>query len=54
VLYRATPTNPGRSYHGFPEHLSKFSPGNRELRDQIMKLARDRSCEQELRAWMQW
>jgi hypothetical protein len=27
VLYRATPTNPGRSYHGFPEHYSRFPRG---------------------------
>jgi hypothetical protein len=54
VLYRATPTIPGRSYHGFPEHPSKFPPGNRVLRGQIIELARERDCEQELRAWMQW
>jgi hypothetical protein len=54
VLYRATPTIPGRSYHGFPEHPSRFPPGNRALRDQIIELARERDCEQELRAWIQW
>jgi hypothetical protein len=26
VLYRATPTNPGRSYHGFPEIADRFRP----------------------------
>jgi hypothetical protein len=54
VLYRATPTNPGRSYHGFPEHYSRFPEGNRSLRDQIVGLARERNCESELRRWMQW
>ena len=54
VLYRATITNPGRSYHGFPEHPSKFPPGNRLLRTQILELARQRDCERELRAWMRW
>jgi hypothetical protein len=54
VLYRATPTIPGRSYHGFPEHPSRFPPGNRALRNQIIELARKRNCEQGLRAWMQW
>jgi hypothetical protein len=54
VLYRATPTIPGRSYHGFPEHPSKFPPGNRVLRNQLIELARERGCEHELRGWMQW
>jgi hypothetical protein len=54
VLYRAMPTNPGRSYHGFPEHHSLFPPGNRQLREQIIELARERSCESGLRRWMQW
>jgi hypothetical protein len=54
VLYRATPTIPGRSYHGFPEYPSRFPPGNRGLRNQILELARERDCEQELCAWMQW
>jgi hypothetical protein len=54
ILYRATPTNPGHSYHGFPEHYSRFPAGNRELRSRIMDLARERNCEQELRRWMRW
>jgi len=54
VLYRATPTIPGRSYHGFSRTSSKFPPGNRALRDQIIDLARERDCERELRAWMKW
>ncbi len=54
VLYRATPTIPGRSYHGFPEHPSRFPPGNRALRNQIINLAGERDCEQEVRAWMKW
>lgn len=54
VLYRAMLTNPGRSYHGFPEHPSGFPPGSRELRNKLIELAREQHCEQELRAWMQW
>jgi hypothetical protein len=45
VLYRAMTTIPGRSYHGFPEHPSRFPPGNRALRDQIIVSARERDCE---------
>lgn len=44
VLYRATPTIPGRSYHGFPEYPSRFPPGNRALRNQIMELAKNASA----------
>lgn len=56
VLYRATPTNPGRSYHGFPEHYSRFvkGTGSRELREQLLTRARTEGCEQELREWMKW
>lgn len=54
VLYRAMPTVPGRSYHGFPEDPSRFPPGNRALRDQIRALAEERDCERELRGWMKW
>jgi hypothetical protein len=54
VLYRATPTNPGRSYHGFPEHHSRFPAGNLSLRQKIIELAKERNCESELRRWMQW
>ena len=54
VLYRATPTNPGRSYHGFPEHPSHFPTGSRALKDEILKRARADGCEAEVREWMNW
>jgi hypothetical protein len=54
VLYRAMPTNPGRSYHGFPEHHSLFPAGNLSLRQKIIELAKERNCESELRRWMRW
>lgn len=54
VLYRASPTNPGRSYHGFPEHPSRFPAGARDLRDALLSMAAADGCEQELRRWMNW
>jgi hypothetical protein len=44
VVYRATPTNRGVSYHGFPEHPTKFPPGRsgRDLKKKL--LARAREC----------
>lgn len=54
VLYRATPTVPGRSYHGFPEHPSGFPRGARGLKRAILDRARELGCEHELRRWMNW
>ncbi|MGH7150654.1 MAG: hypothetical protein ACREIU_08150 [Planctomycetota bacterium] len=54
VLYRATPTVPGRSYHGFPEHQSTFPRGARELQREILDRARALRCETGLRRWMNW
>lgn len=54
VLYRATPTNPGRSYHGFPERPERFPAGSSALRRQILDIANRLNCENELRAWMKW
>lgn len=54
VLYRATETVPGRSYHGFPEHPSRFPKGAKDLKNQLLALARQKNCEPELRAWMNW
>jgi hypothetical protein len=54
VLYRAMPTNPGASYHGFPEHHSRFPAGNRALRQRVLEQAARRGCELELRRWMKW
>jgi hypothetical protein len=50
-VYRATPTNPGTSYHGFPEMLERLPPG-RKLREQILERARALGCEAEVNKWM--
>jgi hypothetical protein len=51
VVYRATPTIPGRSYHGFPE-LRENLPGGRELREAIIELARQDGSEDMVRKWL--
>lgn len=38
VVYRATPTVPGKSYHGFPELPQRFPP-SRQLRDRVLRQA---------------
>jgi hypothetical protein len=47
-LYRATPTVPGRSYHGFPEHPKRANGLPRELKARILELAREKHCEPEV------
>lgn len=56
VVYRAMPTNPGRSYHGFPEHYSGFPTGGnaREVKDKLLEWASDEGCEGPVREWMNW
>jgi hypothetical protein len=44
-LYRATPTVPGRSYHGFPENPAKALRLPREVKLRILALACTRNCE---------
>lgn len=51
VVYRATPTNPGVSYHGFPELRNKFKD-RREVRDAIMELAKRDGSEKEVSKWL--
>ncbi|NYJ00254.1 hypothetical protein HNR19_000952 [Nocardioides thalensis] len=51
VVYRATPTNPGVSYHGFPELREKFKD-RREVRDAIMELAKRDGSEKEVSKWL--
>lgn len=53
VIYRATPTNPGKSYHGFPEHSGSLPP-HRDLRDKLLCQARAEGTEAEVKKWMQW
>lgn len=56
VVYRATPTIPGRSYHGFPEHPTKFPrTGNaKTVKEQLLERSRQLGCEREVRQWMNW
>jgi hypothetical protein len=48
-LYRATPTNPGTSYHGFPEHPTRAQKLPKELKDRILEMARKKNCEAQVR-----
>jgi hypothetical protein len=47
-LYRAKPTTPGRSYHGFPENPARALRLPRAVKLQILALARIRGCEDEV------
>jgi hypothetical protein len=47
-LYRATPTNPGTSYHGFPENPKRAQKLPRELKQRILDVARMKQCETEV------
>ena len=47
-LYRATPTVPGRSYHGFPEHPTNARKLPRDLKKLILDLARTHHCQEEV------
>lgn len=52
VVYRATPSNPGVSYHGFPELAEKFRPYYGRLKHEIMKLAVQDGSEEEVEKWL--
>lgn len=52
VLYRATPTNPGRSYHGFPELPSEFNRLPSDVREAIWGVARESGQHDRLRQWL--
>lgn len=56
VVYRATPTNPGVSYHGFPEHPDRFpDKGNAsQVKQRLLVEAERLGCRQEVRQWMNW
>lgn len=47
-LFRATPTVPGQSYHGFPENPARAQKLPRVLKERILELARDKNCEAEV------
>lgn len=51
VVYRAKPTNPGISYHGFPESGKRLRKLPGHVKELIMAQARDRGCEQEVIRW---
>jgi hypothetical protein len=44
VVYRAMPTNPGKSYHGFPEHPDSFLELPKALKEKILELAKQLGC----------
>jgi hypothetical protein len=48
-LYRATPTVPGVSYHGFPEHPARAQKLPRALKQQILDSAAAADCKAEVR-----
>jgi hypothetical protein len=50
-VYRATPTIPGRSYHGFPEIRSRL-PNDRDLHQELLQRARDKNCAKEIERWL--
>ena len=51
VVYRAMPTVPGVSYHGFPELASDLPP-DPELRRGILKLADADGSRKEVERWL--
>lgn len=50
-LYRAMPTQPGVSYHGFPED-PEAGVVPESLHDRIRGVAREKSCELEIERWL--
>ena len=52
VVYRATPTNPGQSYHGFPELQDRIRELPRNVKDQILARADQLGCRQEVEKWL--
>lgn len=48
VPYKAYPTNPGRSYHGFPCRRRDVPP---QALAELMALARRKNCELEIVEW---
>ena len=52
VVYRATPTIGGRSYHGFPELQDRISELPRELKNRLLDLAEAHGCREEVAKWL--
>jgi hypothetical protein len=52
VLYRAVPTNPGRSYHAYPVDSDDLRLVPRDVLEKIFERARALNCERKLRRWI--
>jgi hypothetical protein len=52
VVYRAMPTNPGKSYHGFPEHPDLFWELPGALRKKIFEHAERLGCLEGVHKWL--
>ncbi len=53
VVYRATPTIPGKSYHGFPESPTGFSRLPKVLKKKILEHAKQLNCLEGVRRWLE-
>ena len=52
VLYRAEPTNPGVSYHGFPELPREFHSLPKQIRDEILVRAQELGQLDQVKRWV--
>ncbi len=52
AVYRAKPTSPGVSYHGFPETAERCRKLPRTVRNAILARADELGCGVEVRRWM--
>jgi hypothetical protein len=52
VVYRATPTRPGVSFHAFPETAERLSRLPGKWKDQILELADRLGCRKGVLDWM--
>ena len=52
VLYRAVSTEPGKSYHGFPELPRIFDELDDELKSAIWERAKQTGQEKEFKKWL--
>jgi hypothetical protein len=53
VVYRATSTNAGRSYHGFPELPRRLRELDKKVKRQILERAASLGQEAAVRAWFE-
>jgi hypothetical protein len=51
-VYRATPTVPGESYHGFPELPGRLEELPRDLKKQLLELAETLGCSAKVNKWL--